>query len=281
MEIGLIIKRSRRRVCFVSPLNLNSTSVYSQISNNYYEKRCIMIIFPAIDLYEGKAVRLYKGDYNEMTVYSTNPPQIAEKFVQAGAGSIHIVDLEGAKDGTTPNISVIEEIVRSTGLFVEVGGGIRSMDVLDRYMSIGVSRAILGTAAVTDEDFLISAVARYGDRVAVGADIKDGYVAIKGWTEKSRYTMESFFDKMQSLGVSTVICTDISRDGAMRGTNLEMYRSLGERYSLNVIASGGVSTLEDVRALSRMNLYGAIIGKAYYTGSIDLGEAIRIGQNDN
>ncbi len=240
-----------------------------------------MIIFPAIDLYEGKAVRLYKGDYNAMTVYSEYPLGIAEKFAEAGATSIHIVDLEGAKDGTTPNISVIEDIVRSTGLFVEVGGGIRSMDVLDRYMSIGVGRAILGTAAVTDEEFLVSAIKRYGSRVAVGADIKDGYVAIKGWTEKSAYTVESFFDKMQRLGVSTVICTDISRDGAMRGTNLEMYRLLGDKYSLNVIASGGVSTIEDVRALKLMNIYGAIIGKAYYTGSIDLGEAIRIGQNDN
>ena len=240
-----------------------------------------MIIFPAIDLYEGKAVRLYKGNYDEMTVYSINPPEIAEKFKAAGAVAVHIVDLEGAKDGTTPNISIIENIVSTLGLFVEVGGGIRNMEILDRYMKAGVGRAILGTAAVTDEDFLSSAISKYGDRVAVGADIKDGYVAIKGWTEKSQYTMEAFFDKMQSLGVTTIICTDISRDGAMRGTNLDMYRTLGEKYSLNVIASGGVSTIEDVSELCKMNIYGAIIGKAYYTGSIDLGEAIRIAQNDN
>ena len=240
-----------------------------------------MIIFPAIDLYEGKAVRLYKGNYSEMTVYSTNPPEIAEKFVAAGATAIHMVDLEGAKDGTTPNISIVKHIAATTPLFVEVGGGIRNMETLSKYIEAGVGRAILGTAAVTDESFLISAIEKYGDKIAVGADIKDGFVAIKGWTEKSEYTLDSFFEKMQRLGVSTVICTDISRDGAMRGTNLEMYRSLGEKYSLNVIASGGVSTLDDVRELSKMNIYGAIIGKAYYTGSIDLGEAIRIGQNDN
>ena len=240
-----------------------------------------MIIFPAIDLYEGKAVRLYKGNYSEMTVYSTNPPDIAEKFVAAGATAIHMVDLEGAKDGTTPNISIVKHIAATTPLFVEVGGGIRNMETLSKYIEAGVGRAILGTAAVTDESFLISAIEKYGDKIAVGADIKDGFVAIKGWTEKSEYTLDSFFEKMQRLGVSTVICTDISRDGAMRGTNLEMYRSLGEKCSLNVIASGGVSTLDDVRELSKMNIYGAIIGKAYYTGSIDLGEAIRIGQNDN
>ena len=240
-----------------------------------------MNIFPAIDLFDKKAVRLYKGDYKEMTVYSNNPVEIALDFKKCGAKFMHVVDLEGAKDGATPNIDVIEGIIRDSGLFVEVGGGIRSLEVLDRYFEIGVSRAILGTAAVTDESFLAAAIERYGDKIAVGADVKDGYIAIKGWVEKSEYTLDAFFEKMQMLGVKTIICTDISKDGAMRGTNLEMYKALSEKYKLDIIASGGVSTLFDVEELSKMKLYGAIIGKAYYTGAIDLSEAIRISQDDN
>ena len=235
-----------------------------------------MNIFPAIDLFDKKAVRLYKGNYAEMTVYSDNPIEIALDFRASGAEYIHVVDLEGAKDGTTPNISVVEQIARESGLFVEIGGGIRSMEVLDKYFSVGVSRAILGTAAVTDEQFLRDAIAKYGDKIAVGADIKDGFVAIKGWLEKSEYTMDAFFEKMQSLGVKTIICTDISKDGAMKGTNLEMYSELCKKYSLDVVASGGVSSMEDVEALARMDIYGAIIGKAYYTGAIKLSEAIEV-----
>lgn len=234
-----------------------------------------MKIFPAIDLYGGTAVRLYKGDYAEMTVYSDHPEEIALDFKSQGAEYIHIVDLEGAKDGTTPNIATVEKIVKTSGLFAEVGGGIRSLDVLEKYFSVGVSRAILGTAAVNDEDFLRAAIAKYGDKIAVGADVKDGYIAIKGWTEKSAYTLDSFFEKMQTLGVKTVICTDISKDGAMRGTNLAMYRELSEKYTIDIIASGGVSSMSDVTALSEMNVYGAIIGKAYYTGAINLSEAIK------
>lgn len=240
-----------------------------------------MKIFPAIDLYGGKAVRLYKGNYDEMTVYSDNPLSVARDFEAAGAKHIHIVDLEGAKDGTTPNLSVVKSIAENTGLFVEIGGGIRSLDTLKRYLSAGVDRVILGTAAVTDEAFLKAAVSLYGEQVAVGADVKDGYIAIKGWTEKSNYTLDAFFAKMQTIGVKTVICTDISKDGAMSGTNREMYKSLSEKYTVNVIASGGVSSLEDVSALKDMKLYGAIIGKAYYTGAINLNEAIRIAENDN
>ncbi len=241
-----------------------------------------MNIFPAIDLYGGSAVRLYKGDYNEMTVYNTDPTAVALDFKAQGAKFIHTVDLEGAKDGTTPNLEVVRDIAARTGLFVEIGGGIRSIEVLDRYFGAGVSRAILGTSAVTDEAFLINAVKKYGDKIAVGADVKDGYIAIKGWVEKSEYTLDAFFAKMQSLGVRTIICTDISRDGAMRGTNLEMYRELSRKYSLDIIASGGVSSLEDVRALAKMDIYGAIIGKAYYTGAINLSEAIKVAEeNDN
>lgn len=240
-----------------------------------------MKIFPAIDLYDKKAVRLYKGNYAEMTVYSEHPEEIALDFKKSGAEYIHVVDLEGAKDGTTPNIDVVERIVKESGLLVEIGGGIRTMEVLDRYFSRGVFRAILGTAAVNDEQFLKEAIAKYGDKIAVGADIKDGFVAIKGWVEKSEYTMRDFFSKMQSLGVSTIICTDISKDGAMRGTNLEMYKALSEEYSVNIVASGGMSTLSDVEELAKMNIYGAIIGKAYYTGAINLSCAIRLVKNDN
>lgn len=237
-----------------------------------------MIILPAIDLYDKKAVRLYKGDYTQMTVYSENPIEIARDFESKGAKYIHMVDLEGAKDGTTPNLSIVADVAQNTSLFVEIGGGIRSMETLEKYFTAGVSRAILGTSAVTDESFLRSAVEAYGERIAVGADIKDGYVAIKGWLEKSGFTTDEFFSKMCSLGVKTIICTDISKDGAMAGTNREMYRELSEKYSVNIVASGGVSSIEDVRSLSEMNLYGAIIGKAYYTGALDLKEAIELAE---
>lgn len=239
-----------------------------------------MIIIPAIDLFDGKAVRLFKGSYDEMTVYSDNPTEVARAFKAAGATHIHIVDLEGAKEGTTPNIEVVEEIVKETGLFVEIGGGIRSLEIIEKYLSIGVSRVILGTVAVTDQDLLRRAVSLYGEKIAVGADVKDGFIAIKGWLEKSPYSLEEFFALMQSMGVKTIICTDISRDGAMKGTNLGLYRELSGKYTVNIIASGGVSTLDDVRELGKMNLSGAIIGKAYYTGAIDITEAIEVA-NDN
>ena len=235
-----------------------------------------MILFPAIDLYGGKAVRLYKGDYDNMTVYSDNPVEIARDFERCGCTHIHMVDLEGARDGTTPNLAIVEQVARQTGLFVEIGGGIRSMDTVKRYLDAGVSRVILGTAAVNDPVFLREAVAAYGSAVAVGADVKDGCIAIKGWLETSRLTLEDFLRDMQSLGIRNVICTDISRDGAMRGTNLELYRALSKAFRMEITASGGVSTLEDVKALRAMDLYGAIIGKAYYTGAIDLKEALEV-----
>ena len=233
-----------------------------------------MILFPAIDLFEGKAVRLYKGDYGQMTVYSEHPEEIARDFAACGATHIHLVDLEGARSGETPNLETVLKIRESTGLFCEIGGGIRSMEIVDRYLGAGLDRVILGTAAVADEDFLRRAVEKYGERIAAGADIRDGYVAVKGWTEQSDVTLTDFFRKMEETGVWTVICTDISRDGAMRGTNREMYRMLSEQFSVRITASGGVSTLEDVESLRKMNLYGAIIGKAYYTGDIDLKKAI-------
>ena len=240
-----------------------------------------MIIFPAIDLYDKKAVRLYKGDYEQMTVYNDNPELVAQDFVKNGATHIHLVDLEGAKLGVTANLSVIEKIVKSTDLFVQVGGGIRSLDVIEKYVRIGVNRVILGTSAVTDPQFLNSAVATYGDKIAVGVDIKDGYVAIKGWTEKSGYNAFDFCEKLQQIGVKTVICTDVSKDGAMQGANHNLYQELSKRFSINFIASGGVSSLDDVKKLADINTYGAIIGKAYYTGAIKLNEAIEVAKNAN
>ncbi len=237
-----------------------------------------MLIFPAIDLYGGQAVRLYQGDYNQMTIYDPEPLHTVEKFEAAGASHLHLVDLEGAKTGQTTNLPTIEKITARTGLFVEVGGGIRSMDTVRRYLDAGVSRVILGTAAVTDPDFTARALAEYGDKIAVGADLKDGKVAIKGWLETSQDGWQTFFDRMQQLGVKTIICTDISRDGAMEGTNRELYRTLAVRYPMDIIASGGVSSLEDIQALKAAGVAGAIIGKAYYTGAIDLAQAIALGE---
>ena len=235
-----------------------------------------MILFPAIDLYEKKAVRLYKGDYANMTVYSENPIEIAQDFEKSGCTHIHMVDLEGAKDGTTPNLAIVEQVAKETSLFVEIGGGIRNMETVEKYLSAGVSRVILGTAAVNDEAFLRAAVQKHGDKIAVGADVKDGYIAIKGWLEKSTVTLEDFLAKMQEIGVKHIICTDISKDGAMQGTNLALYRQLSEKFKLDITASGGVSSMEDIAALRKMDIYGAIIGKAYYTGAIDLKEALEV-----
>jgi phosphoribosylformimino-5-aminoimidazole carboxamide ribotide isomerase len=235
-----------------------------------------MILFPAIDLYDRKAVRLYKGDYNQMTVYSENPIEIARDFSSCGATHIHMVDLEGAKDGTTPNLSIVEQMAKETDLFVEIGSSIRSMETVEKYLSCGVSRVILGTAAVTDPSFLEKSRATYGNKIAVVADMKDGKFAIKGWLENSAYTLDDFMARLETLGVSNVICTDISKDGAMKGTNRELYRELSRKYSVSITASGGVSDLDDIAALREMELYGAIIGKAYYTGAIDLKEALEV-----
>ena len=233
-----------------------------------------MLIFPAIDLYDGKAVRLYKGDYNQMTVYSENPSELAEAFRAAGATHMHLVDLEGAKTGETPNLETIRRIRAAVPLFIEVGGGIRSMDIAARCLDAGIDRVILGTAAVTDPSFLRAAVSKYGEKIAVGVDIRDGKVAIRGWTEKSAFDAFDFCRELQKIGVRTIICTDVSKDGAMQGTNRALYGELSKALSLDIIASGGVSTLEDIKALRALNLCGAIIGKAYYTGAIDLREAI-------
>ncbi len=237
-----------------------------------------MYIFPAIDLFEGKAVRLLKGDYEKMTVYSEFPEKIAENFASCGASHIHIVDLEGAKDGTTPNLGTVKKIIEGGKLFSEIGGGIRNMRTAEKYINAGIDRIILGTAAVNDEAFLKEALKEFGEKVAVGADIKDGFVATHGWLQKSEIRCAGFFEKMQALGVKTIICTDISKDGAMMGTNHELYRELSEKFDINLTASGGVSSLDDVKRLKELNIYGAIIGKAYYTGAINLKEAIEVAE---
>ncbi len=237
-----------------------------------------MLIFPAIDLYEGQAVRLYKGDYNKKTIYNSDPLEVANDFVKCGAGYIHLVDLEGAKNATTPNFDIVKRIKEETGLFCEIGGGIRNIDTVKKYINAGIDRVILGTAAVTDPDFLKQALRLYPDKIAVGVDIKDEYVAIKGWTEKSDEKAYDFCKQMQDMGVKNIICTDISKDGAMQGTNRSLYMNLAEKFSLEITASGGVSSIDDIKALKEMKLYAAIVGKAYYIGDISLKDAIEVAQ---
>lgn len=236
-----------------------------------------MKIFPAIDLYEGQAVRLYKGDYQKMTVYARNPLDLAQKFVQAGCKYLHMVDLEGAKDDNTANQATIAALVKESGLFCQVGGGIRSFEVIDKYLSLGVNRLIIGTKAVEDPQFVKEATAKYGEKIAIGIDLKDGLVAIKGWRETAAFTADEFFALMSDYEVKCIICTDISKDGTLLGPNLQLYEHLQNEYAVNLIASGGVSSIADIRALAEMKLYGAIIGKAYYEGRVDLEEAVKVG----
>ena len=235
-----------------------------------------MEIFPAIDLYDKKAVRLLKGDYDKMTVYSDNPSNIAKDFENCGAKFVHIVDLQGAKDGNTPNFDIVLKIKNSTKLSCEIGGGIRNMETVSKYLDAGIDRVILGTAAVENREFLVEAIKKYKNRIVVGVDVKDGFVAVKGWLEKSKYTLFNFCKQMQELGVDTIICTDISKDGAMQGTNVDMYKKLKDEYSMKIIASGGVSSIEDILKLKNLGIYGAIIGKAYYTKAVDLAKAIEV-----
>ena len=235
-----------------------------------------MKIFPAIDLFNGQAVRLLRGDYNNMTIYDNNPVNVAEKFKAEGSEWVHIVDLEGAKIGAVKNFDTIINIKNSSGLKCEVGGGIRDLKIIERYISSGIDRVILGTAAVTEKNFVEDAVKNFGEKIAVGVDIKDGKVAIKGWQENSNFEAMNFCERMQNIGVKTIICTDISKDGAMKGTNFSLYENLKAKLNINIIASGGVSSIEDVKNLAKLNLYGAIIGKAYYTGAIKIKEAIEV-----
>ena len=234
-----------------------------------------MILYPAIDLYQAQAVRLEKGRFDRMTVYDKDPVAIALHMRDEGATHLHLVDLEGARYGSTANLPVIEQIAARTGLFLEAGGGIRSMEAIRRYLELGVSRVILGTAAVENEELLEEAMEQYGKAVAVGVDLLDGAVAVRGWEEKSRWTAEAFFGHLTDLGVQTVICTDISRDGMLGGSNHALYEELNTSFSIDLIASGGVSSLEDLRALRNLGMAGAILGKAYYSGAVSLPDALK------
>ncbi len=235
-----------------------------------------MKVYPAVDILGGKAVRLYKGDYSEKTDYG-DPVEAAMRLKELGAEYLHIVDLDGAKSGDTPNLSIISEIASKTGIFVEVGGGIRTIETVEKYLSNGLSRVIIGTAAVTDMEFLCKAVSLYGDKIAVGADILDGSVRISGWLSDSGLSIEDFMRDMQAVGVKTVICTDISRDGALKGTNIALYEKLCRDFqSIEIVASGGVTELGEISELKKVGVSGAIIGKAYYTGLIDIVKAIEV-----
>ena len=233
-----------------------------------------MKLFPAIDLKDKQVVRLYKGDYNQMTVYGTNPLETAKGFKAAGAEYLHVVDLDGAKDGDNPNFEIVADLAKNSGLKVEIGGGIRSEEIIKKYIDAGVMRVILGTVAISNPDFVAEMVSKYGDKIAVGVDMLDGKVATHGWTNVSEVDGFEFCEKLEAMGVATVICTDISKDGAMQGTNRQLYKELSEKFNVNITASGGVSDIEDIKALRKMNLYGAIIGKAYYIGAIDLTQAL-------
>ena len=235
-----------------------------------------MVIFPAIDILGTKAVRLLKGDYNQVTVYSARPWELAEDFAKKGCKAIHLVDLDGAREGSAVNISTIEKIARIPGMYSEIGGGIRNRATIERYLNAGISRVILGTAALNDPAFLKSSVSEFRDRIAVGVDLKDGKVAIKGWLETSDKDGLVFLKELEDLGVRGAIVTDISKDGAMKGTNLELYRTIATSVKMNITASGGVSTIDDVRALKEIGVFGAIIGKAYYTGAIKLEDALEV-----
>lgn len=235
-----------------------------------------MKIFPAIDLKDKKAVRLLRGDYNQVTVFNDNPVEVAKKFESLGAEYLHVVDLDGAKDGETTNYDTVKDIIENTSLKVEIGGGIRSEEVIKKYIDAGAYRVILGTVAVTDPEFTYAMIEKYGNKIAVGVDISDGYVAVKGWTEISSVTCDQLFSVLEEKGVDTIICTDISKDGAMQGTNLELYKSLSEKYKINIVASGGVSDIDNVKALAKIGVYGAILGKALYLEKIDLSQAIEV-----
>ena len=229
-----------------------------------------MELLPAIDLRGGKVVRLFQGDYDKMTVYGDDPAAQAKAFAEAGARNLHVVDLDGAKDGTTANFETIQRIVCATGLSVEVGGGIRTEERIQRYLDLGVERCILGTIAVKDFDFTARMAEKYGKHIAVGVDARDGYVAINGWKELSSETGIEFCKRLRDVGVKTVIYTDISRDGAEKGTNLELYRELAKIEDLDITASGGVSSLEELKELQAIGTHAAILGKALYTGRLDL-----------
>lgn len=233
-----------------------------------------MIILPAIDLINSKVVRLLRGDYSKVTEYALDPIEVAVGFKKDGAEHIHLVDLDGAKIGQPKNMEIIGEIIKASKLNAEIGGGIRTAKTVETYINLGAKRVILGTSALQDKELLKNLVKDFGSAISVGVDVLNGFVAVKGWTEISNVTIDEFMKELCDLGVDNVICTDITKDGAMVGTNLVLYKELAKNYSLKITASGGVSSLDDVKELKKSNVYGAIIGKALYNGGLQLKDAL-------
>ncbi|MDR2634897.1 MAG: 1-(5-phosphoribosyl)-5-[(5-phosphoribosylamino)methylideneamino]imidazole-4-carboxamide isomerase [Clostridiales bacterium] len=236
-----------------------------------------MRIFPAIDIKSGNAVRLTKGDYNEMKVYSSSPLAVLEGFKSLGADALHVVDLDGAKDGNLGNFAVIKELVSAGGIFVEVGGGIRDLERIERYLDAGASRVILGTGAVKNYSFVEESVKRFGAAVAVGVDVKDGFVAVNGWKEITAVRAYEFVERLKNSGVQTVIYTDISRDGTLSGANIGAYGEL-QKIGVNVVASGGITFEREITELKALGIYGAILGKALYEGRLSLARALELAE---
>lgn len=233
-----------------------------------------MKLYPAIDLRGGQAVRLYQGDYDQMTVYNPDPVAQAKAFAAAGAKYLHVVDLDGAKDGLAVNFSTIQSITAAGDLFVEVGGGIRDQQRIEDYLALGVGRCILGTVAVRDFDFTARMARTYGDKIVVGVDMKDGYVAVSGWKELTPEPGLDFCRRCADAGVKALIVTDISRDGTMQGTNMQLYRDLLTIPGVEITASGGIARMEELDELQAMGCHAAILGKSIYTGAIDLAQAV-------
>jgi len=228
-----------------------------------------MQILPAIDLRDGKVVRLFQGDYDKMTVFGEKPLDTALEFKASGAENLHLVDLDGAKDGEPKNFGVISDILKSSGLKVEIGGGIRTEERIAKYLEAGAERVILGTVAVKDFDFTAKMAGKYGTHIAVGVDARDGYVAVNGWLETSRVNAEELIIRLKDAGVQTIIYTDIACDGASTGTNLKAYESLN-KIGVNLIASGVISSMEELEKLENIGVWGAILGKSLYTGGLEL-----------
>ena len=237
-----------------------------------------MRIYPAIDIIDGACVRLVQGDYSQKTKFADNPVEIAKKFESCGAEFIHLVDLDGARCGTMPNFPLVCEIAKSVSIPVEIGGGIRDMQAVSKYLENGVYRVIIGTSAISNPEFVKEAVSKYKDRIVVGIDAKDGYVATNGWESVSKITALELAKQMEEIGVKTIIYTDIATDGMLKGPNLEAMKEMSEAVSLDVVASGGVSCLEDIKNLKDCGVEGVIVGKAIYTKKVSLSEAIKIAE---
>lgn len=239
-----------------------------------------MIIIPAIDIINQQPVRLYQGDYAQKEVVGNSILELAQTFEKEGADYLHLVDLDGAKEGSLINQEIIIEVAKTLSIPVEIGGGIRSMESISYYLDHGLSRVILGTSAMEDETLLVQAIAKYGDKIAVGIDCKDGYVYGRGWLEASHLHYLDFAKTLEAKGVKTVIVTDISKDGTLSGPNVEMLEILSTHVNMDIVASGGIKDIDDIKALKALGLYATITGKAMYHKTLDLKEAIALCKED-